>query len=128
MELKKENEDSCKASFLDFSIEVHNRKFTTKLLHKRIAFPFYINRRPYLDSNAPSKIFYALVGSKMLRVARATTEHMVTHIKLLWIPMKKQGSERVHIILLLKKIFGKRLKVFLRFEDTANEIIKLFSL
>ena len=83
MELKKENEDSCKASFLDFSIEVHNRKFTIKLLHKRIAFPFYINRRPYLDSNAPSKIFYALVGSKMLRVARATTEHMVTHIKLL---------------------------------------------
>ena len=44
LELKKENEDTCKASFLDFSIEVHERKFTTKLFDKKDVFPFYINR------------------------------------------------------------------------------------
>ena len=31
LELKKENEDSCKTSFLNLSIEVHDKKFKTKL-------------------------------------------------------------------------------------------------
>ena len=30
--LQKENEDLCKASFLDLSIKVHDRKFTTSLM------------------------------------------------------------------------------------------------
>ena len=29
LELKKENEDPCKASFFEFSVEVNNRRFTT---------------------------------------------------------------------------------------------------
>lgn len=42
--------------------------------------------------------------------------------------MKKQGSERAHIISLLKKSFGKHFKVFHKFVDTGNEFFKLFSL
>ena len=44
MSCKKENEDPCKALFLDFSIELHDSKFTTELFDKRSVFPFYINR------------------------------------------------------------------------------------
>ena len=40
MELKKENEDPCKAFFY-LSIEVHDKKFTTELLDKRDAFFSY---------------------------------------------------------------------------------------
>ena len=40
LELKKENEDPCKASFFDLSIEVHDSKFTTELFDKGMLFPF----------------------------------------------------------------------------------------
>ena len=50
-EIKKENEDPCKASFLDLSIKFHDRKFTTKLFDKRDVFPFYINCMMVLNSN-----------------------------------------------------------------------------
>ena len=41
---------------------------------------------------------------------------------------EKQGSECVHIISLLKKIFGKHLKTVHKFANTTNEFIKLLSL
>ena len=63
MELKKKNEDHCKVSFLNVSIEVLNRKFTTELLDKRDAFHFYINYMPYLDNKMQSEIFYASISS-----------------------------------------------------------------
>ena len=73
LELKKKNEDPCKASFLDLSEEVYNRKFSTNLLDKRDAFPFYSNRMPYLDSNTiPCKIFDVSVGAETLRIAWTT--------------------------------------------------------
>lgn len=40
MELKKKNEDHCKVSFLNVSIEVLNRKFTTELLDNSDGFLF----------------------------------------------------------------------------------------
>ena len=57
LKLKKENEDPCKASFLDLSIDVHDEKFTTMLFAERVAFLIYNNRIPYLDSYIPSKLF-----------------------------------------------------------------------
>ena len=85
---------------------------------------------PYLDSNILSKIFYALVGSEILRIAGTTTDliNMVARVNLLLIRMKKQGNECAHITSLLKKILGKRFKVFHKLLDTANEFIKVFSL
>ena len=45
LELKKKNKDPCRASFLDLSIEVSDRKIAANLFGKRNAFPFilYIN-------------------------------------------------------------------------------------
>ena len=84
----------------------------------------------YLDSNKPFKIFYASFDSKNLCIVRTTTDliNMVTRVNPLWIPMKKQGSEYVCIISLLKKIYGKHSKVFHKFANASNEFIKLFSL
>ena len=62
--------------------------------------------------------FYVLPGQ----------QQMVTRVNHLLRVMKKQGSECVRIISLLKKIFGKIFKVFHKFADAANEFMKLFSL
>ena len=130
LERHEENEDPCKASFLDLSIEVHDGKFTTNVFHRRNLIPFCINLMPYLDSNIPSKTFYALVRSETLHVARSATDltNMVTRVNLLLIWMKKLGSSFICIISLLKKIFGKHFIVLHRFADTSNESVELFSL
>ena len=103
-----ENEGPCKASFLDLSVEVHDRKFTTNLFDKD-AFPFYINCMHCLGSNIPSKIFYAAVDSQIFSIARTTTDliNMVMHVNLLLILMKKQDSKGVSVISLLHAILEK---------------------
>ena len=70
----KENEDPCKTSFLDLSIKVRDKKFTTKLFDERDVFPFHINRMPYLNYNIPYKIFYASVDPEISLIARITTD------------------------------------------------------
>ena len=65
MDLKNKNENTCKASFLNLPKEVLDRKCITKLFDKTDTFPFYINYMAHLDSNIPSKIFYASVGSEI---------------------------------------------------------------
>ena len=109
-----ENEGPCKASFLDLSVEVHDRKFTTNLFDKD-AFPFYINCMHCLGSNIPSKIFYAAVDSQIFSIARTTTDliNMVMHVNLLLILMKKQDSKGVSVISLLHVILEKFLKCFI---------------
>ena len=52
-----------KVSFVALSIEVYDIKSTTTLSYERDGFPFHISLMPYLDSNTPSKIFYASVSS-----------------------------------------------------------------
>ena len=42
LELKKENEDPCKALFLDLTMEVQDKKSTTVLFDKRDTFPLYM--------------------------------------------------------------------------------------
>ena len=59
LELKKDNEDPYIISL---------RKFNTKLLDKRDAFPFYINRIPHVDSNIPPKIFLCFKSSQKFYV------------------------------------------------------------
>ena len=90
-------------SFLDLSIEVHNRK-----LDKKVVFPFFLNCILY-DSNIPFQIFYASIGSEFLCFTRPLTDliNMVTHVNLLLIQMERQGTECTSITSSLKKIFGK---------------------
>ena len=66
----------------------------------RDVFPFYINRIHYFNSNTPSKVFYASVGSEAPCIARTTTDliKMVSRVILLLIRMAKQSSECIRII------------------------------
>ena len=66
METKEENEDPCKILLLEVSTEFLGKKFTNELIHLRDAFPFYINRTPYLNSNILSKTFYAVIICEIL--------------------------------------------------------------
>ena len=43
--------------FIDPSIEIYDRKFTTNLFDKIYAFSLFINCMSYVDSSIPSKIF-----------------------------------------------------------------------
>ena len=106
VDLTKENEDTCKASFLNLSLEVLDRTFTSKLIDNRYAFPLYTNHTYYSDSNIPSKIFYTLVSSEIL-CTTTNLMNMVTNVNPLLLLKKKQDSEFTQIISFLKKIFGK---------------------
>lgn len=71
MELKKENEDLCKASVLKISVKVHNSKFTIKLWIIDCLSLLY-QLHALLDSRIPSKTFYASSGSTIPHIARVT--------------------------------------------------------
>lgn len=92
----------------------YDRKYTTELFDKSDHSPFHINCMSYLDSNFPSRNFYASIGSAILCIVRTITDlsNMVKCINLLFIRMKEQGSECICTILLFKNIFGKYFKVF----------------
>jgi len=85
---------------------------------------------PFLDSNIPSKIFYASVGSEILRIARTTSNlhDLVTRVNALLTRMAKQGSKHKQIASLINKLFGRHFNVFKKFADTANQFIRLLNL
>ena len=74
LEVKRENEDPPKASFLDLPILVHDTRFITGLFGKSDVLPFYINRMSYLCNNIPSKKFYASIVSEILRIEKEVTD------------------------------------------------------
>lgn len=118
----KENEGPCGASFLDLSMEVHDRKLTTDLFDKRDFFPFYINPMSYLDSNILSRKCFASFCSAILRIEKTTINplDMVTRFNFL---LMRQGSECTCIVSLLEKIFRKHFSQNI-FSDTADKFIK----
>ena len=130
LELKEENTSPTQASFLDLSISIVDNKFHTSLFDKRDAFPFSIVRMPYLCSNMPSKIFYATVGSEILRFARTNTNQnqFLKDVKVLLNRMKKQGCKRSLLKKVLNKMYGRHLNDFQKFADTAKQFIELCNL
>lgn len=89
--LQKVYEDTCKDSFLDISLDVIDRAFTSKLIDNTYVFPVYINHKHYLDSSILSKIFYTSVISEILCTTNLI--NMVTHVNPLLLLMKKRNSE-----------------------------------
>ena len=73
----------------------------------------------------PSNIYYASIGSEILRFTTSESNTFITLGYQLLKRMKKQGSKHRFIISMLKNIFGKHFNVF---ADTADNFIKLFSL
>ena len=108
LELKKENDGSKNASFLDLDITIKDDKtFSLALYDKRDAFPFDIVRLPHISNNMPSRIFYATLGGELLRIARCTTEceNFVKSSQSLIKRMRKQGAQIPHIKRTINKTF-----------------------
>ena len=112
--MKKENNDSKQASFLDLNIKINHNKFITSLYDKRDAFPFSIVRMPFKDSNMPSKIFYSSLGAEVLRIGRANNDNAAffKSAKSIVDRMIKQGGSKLKITNTLKKIYGQHFTVF----------------
>ena len=127
LELKKENTLNTSASFLDIEICIENNKFKYKHYDKRDDFPFSIVRMPFLNSNMPSKIFYASLGSEILRLGRTTND--ITSLKYnvnnLLSRMKKQGAKETNTVKTIKKVFGKNPDIFKAFSDTSQGFVNI---
>ena len=71
--LKKENASNLKASFRNLDINVKHGKFHNELYDNRDAFPFFIFKISYRDSNMPTTTFCSGFGSEIFRLTRATS-------------------------------------------------------
>ena len=112
LELKKEHGND-RATFLDLDIQIVEKQFLTCLFDKRDAFPLSIVRMPYRNSNIPTNMFYATLGSEILRIGR-TTSHRDDFLKSassLLTRMVKQGAEKASVC----KVLQKRCMVIMRF-------------
>ena len=65
---------------------------------------------PYLDSNIPSKIFYASIASEVVRIAR-TTMDLINMVK-------RKSKLQVNVpVSIMKKVYGKHsIKYFISFQ------------
>ena len=63
--LKKENNSSSCASFLDIYIHIENKEYHTELFDKS-NFGLDIVRMPFYCSNVPSNMFYGSIGAESL--------------------------------------------------------------
>ena len=130
LQLKKENISTLEASPLDLSIIIENKKLKTQLYDERDGFLFSIVLMPHLDSNIPSDIYYASIGSEILKFARSTSDinTFLTLFSCLLRKMQQQESKHRPITYMLNKLFGKLSTVFNVFAEAATNFIKLFSL
>ena len=56
------------ATFLNLDITVKDEVFVYILFGKRDAFPFFVIRMPYIDSNIPKSIFYSALVVEFTRI------------------------------------------------------------
>lgn len=126
MELKKENDGSMNASFLDLDLSIVNSQFSLKLFDKRDAFPFNIVRMPYISSNIPSTIFFSTITSELLRIAICSTgkNDFVHTAQILMVRMIKQGaSNRMRLTRSLRRLFGNHSEHFMKFFESPELFI-----
>ena len=71
LKLKLEHQGEHK-TFLELNMSIDDDIFIYMLFDKRDKFPFFTVRMPYLSRNIPSPIFYVLIFSEFLRIARCT--------------------------------------------------------
>ena len=129
MELKKENNGSLEASFLDLSISISSGVFNSKLYDKRDNFPFAIIRMPYRCSNMPSTIYYSSIGAEILRICKASTNKndCINSAKLLISRMICQGAEKVRLRNTLRKFYGRHMQIFQKVSENSIDFVNLLT-
>ena len=125
LELKKEHGGN-RAAFLDLDLKIAERQFSISLFDKRDAFPFSIVRMPHRKSNIPTNMFYATLGSEVLRIGR-TTSHLddfLTSTSSLLTRMRNQGAENQAISKVLRKMYGRH-NILHKFATNARSFTNL---
>ena len=95
-------------------VKIENNIFVFKLFDKRDKFPFIIVHMPYPPSNIPSPVFYGLIISEFLQIARCTrrlTDH-VPKASQLYTRMVKHAENEASILRQIKKYSKDTLKHF----------------
>ena len=126
LELKKENEDSnLKASYLDLDISINGNVFEYELYDKRNAFQFPIVRFPYGDSNMPSKMFYATIGTEILRICRASSKYQtfINHCIPFIARMSNQLAKRNRIRGTVNRLLARHHLIFGKFGISRDIIV-----
>ena len=115
LELKKENNNSSCASFLDLYISIENGEFHTRLFDNE-NFGFDIVRMPFYCSNVPRKMFYGSIGAEFLRNSRGTskTEDLTRNCKQLLSRMLKQTGQMRKIKFSLMKMIQRHQEGFIK--------------
>ena len=110
---EKGNTLPSEASVLDLDIKISNKKFSLGLHDKRESFPFSTVRMLYLLSNATSKIFYASLGTGILKIGRTNTDfNKFISCETFISKMINQGSKLKSTERFSCKIYGKNVEVF----------------
>ena len=125
LELKKENDDDKRATFLDLDIEIRYSKFKTKLYDKRDNFNFNIIRMPYKSSNIAQKMFYSAMSAEILRICKATTsfKDFLESTKILITRIKKQGGLLNHMTNAISKLLNNHKESFIKFRKSNDYIL-----
>ena len=126
LELKKENNNSSCASFLDIYIYTENGEFHTKLFDKQDNFGFDIVRMPFYCSNVPSKMFYGSIETEFLKISRATSkiEDISRTCKQLLGRLLKQNGQMRRITFFLIKIIQWHQEVFIKYNKSIEEVMQ----
>ena len=126
VELKKENNSSSCASFLDLYIYIENEEFHTRLFDKRDNFSFDIVRMPFYCSIIPSKMFHGSIGADFLRISRATSkiEDLTRSCKQLLSRMLKQNGQMRRIKFSLIKMIHRHQEVFIKYNKSIEEVMQ----
>ena len=104
------------ATFLNLDITVKDGVFVYKIFDKRDAFPFFIVRIPYIDSNIQKSIFYSALVGEFHRIARSSLLYKDFNEKAMELVnrMKAQGAQSLRCRKPLSKNIRKHEKAFLK--------------
>ena len=99
--------------------------FVYKRSDKRDAFPFFIVRMPYLESNIPSFVFYGSFKSEILRIAKNTLRYddFLVSVKSFVSRMKNQGGLSSRLKRSVSSVFLKHPEIFTSFEISQNQLL-----
>ena len=92
--------------FTFLNLDIKDGVFIYKLFDKCDAFPFFIVRMPYIDSNIPKSIFYSALVGEFLRIARSSFLYKGFYEKVMELlnRMKSQGPQSLSCRKALPKI------------------------
>ena len=98
--------------------------FVYKIFDKRDAFPFFIVRIPYIDSNIQKSIFYSVLVGEFHRIARSSLLYKDFNEKAMELlnRTKVQVAQSLRCRKVLSKIIRKHGKRFPSFGKNCDEI------